>query len=191
MPNTTRKPRKAHKYATLTDFAAALKSPISTVSGWLRHDSWQWPKKGPWPHSLVPLVLNWAADTLESGRPSKEKTDPEGVETQKNLREQKLRQEIRKLRAHADQAETALARERGALHDAAECEDEAVRRAGLYRTSVQNIPPQLVSLALSHGMPHEAAAEFQQQIDQLVNGCLRFTATSPDAITAPGNGEST
>lgn len=138
----------------------------------------------------MPDVLRWAADNLEQGRPAADRgtpADPNKPERVKDLREQKLRQEIRKLRAHADQAETALAKERGGLHDAAECEEEAVRRAALYRNAAQNLPAQVVSLALSHGMPHEAAAGFQKQIEELVHGCLRFTAASANAQPEAGN----
>jgi len=174
MPKSTRKSRKLD---TLTAFAAALKTPITTVSGWTRHADWKWRKKAPWSDEIVPEVLRWAADTLEKGRPSKQ-ADSKSDDEIKALREQKLRQEIRKLRAHADQAETALAKERGDLHDAAACEEEAVRRATLYRNGIQNIPSQIVSLALSNGLPHEAAPRFQGQIEELVNGCLRFTAAA-------------
>jgi hypothetical protein len=184
MPKSARKSRKAKPFRTLTEFAAALKTPITTVSGWTRHDRWRWNRKGPWTREDVPAVLDWAADELERGRPSK--PTPSGDEI-KNLRRQKLEQEVRKLRAHADQAETALARERGELHDADECEEEAVRRATLLKNGVQNIPPQAVSLALAQGMPHEAAPTFQKQIEELVNGCLRYLAASANAQSAEGD----
>jgi hypothetical protein len=182
-----RKPRKPASFATLTAFAEALQTPISTVSGWTKDARWQWAKKGPWPAACVPDVLRWAADTLEKGRPAK---DPATASKTAGLREEKLRQEIRKLRAHADQAETALAKERGALHDADACEEEAVRRAALFRNGVQNLPLQVVSMALSHGLPHEAAPVFQKQIEELTNGCLRYlaaAAAAPDAQPAPGD----
>src|SRR5439155_12904199 len=101
------------------------------------------------------------------------------------LRRRKLTQEIRKLRAHADQAETALAKERGALHDADACEEEAVRRAALFRNGIQNVPLQVVSLALSHGLPHEAAPGLQKQIEELTSGCLRYLSGTTAAADAP------
>jgi hypothetical protein len=179
--------RKCRNYETLTEFATALKVPITTVSGWTRHPAWTWGKKAPWPAKIVPDVLRWAADALEKGRPAKDPADAESIQ---GLREQKLRQEIRKLRAHADQAETSLARERGDLHDAAACEEESVRRATLYRNGIQNIPSQIVSLALSNGLPHEAAPRFQGQIEELVNACLRFTAASGNPKPIAVDGES-
>jgi hypothetical protein len=179
-----RKSRPPAHLGTLAAFAAALDTPISTVSGWTKHALWKWPRKAPWPREIVPDVLRWAASELEKGRPAKDPTLLTG--TQK-LRDEKLRQEIRKLRANADQAETALAKERGALHDADECEVEAVRRANLYRNGAQNIPIQAVSIALAHGMPHEAAPAFQKQLEELVNGCLRYTAAAGDAQPETGD----
>jgi hypothetical protein len=174
-------------YASLREFSEALDTPLSTVSGWTKHPQWQWTARAPWPREVVPQVLRWAATMLEKGRPAKSKTDPAGFSKTVNLRDEKLRQEIRKLRAHADQAESQLARERGALHDAAVCEEEAVRRAVLFRNGVQNIPPQVVSMALSHGLPHDGAPVFQKQIEELVNGCLRYLASTADAEPAAGD----
>ena len=179
MAKAARKTRKQQPFATLKAFAAALDVPLTTLSGWTKHPTWKWPKRAPWPHDITPQVLRWAAESLEKGRPSK----PAG--STQHLRDEKLKQEIRKLRANADQAETALAKERGALHDADDCEEEAARRATLIRNGTQNIAPQAVSLALSHGMPHESAPPFQKQIEELVNGCLRFLSTA-DAQSEAG-----
>lgn len=172
MSKGARKTRKAQPLATLKAFAEALNVPLTTAAGWTKHATWKWGKKAPWQPEIVPDVLRWAAESLEKGRPAK----PTGSTQQ--LRDEKLKQEIRKLRANADQAETALAKERSALHDADECEEEAARRATLIRNGTQNIAPQAVSLALSHGMPHEAAPQFQRQIEELVNGCLRHLSTA-------------
>jgi hypothetical protein len=172
MAKGARKSRKSPPLGTLKEFSEALKSKLSTVSGWTKHPTWKWSKRAPWPSDIVPEVLRWAAESLEKGRPAK----PSGSTQQ--LRDEKLKQEIRKLRANADQAETALAKERGALHDADQCEEEATRRATLIRNGLQNVAPQSVSLALSHGMPHEAAPQFQKQIEELVNGCLRHLSTA-------------
>lgn len=184
MKTGARKSRTSAPLQTLAEFATALDAPISTVSGWTKHALWQWPKRAPWPRQIVPDVLRWAASELEKGRPAK---DPATLTGTQKLRDEKLRQEIRKLRANADQAETALAKERGALHDADQCEEEAVRRATLYRNALQNIPMQVVSVALASGMPHEGAPTFQKQIEELVNGCLRYTAASGDAEPAAGD----
>lgn len=176
--------RKSRTLKSLREFSEALKIPLTTVAGWTKHQAWPWGKKAPWGGEIVPDVLRWAADTMEKGRPAK---DPAKATTTQHLRDEKLRQEIRKFRAHADQAETALAKERGGLHDAAECEEEAVRRASLYRNAVQNLPMQIVSLALSHGMEHQDAPAFQTQIEDLVNGCLRYTASAADAKSENGD----
>ncbi len=89
------------------------------------------------------------------------------------LRKDKLRKEIRKLHAQADAAETALARERGLLVDAAEVQQRWTAIAIVMRNAFQNLGAQLVPLALTHGMPHEAAAQFQEQTDGAVAGILR------------------
>ncbi len=171
---------------TLAEFAAALKTPEATVRGWVRHDAWAFNRKSPWSRDIVPGVLNWAADTLERGRKPND-AKPTAPGSSKDLRDEKLRQEIRKLRANADQAETALGVERGKLHDADQCEEEAVRRASLYRNAVQNVPMQVVSMALSAGLPHEAAPAFQKQVDELLNGCLRYTSTATDTQPPAGD----
>jgi hypothetical protein len=177
--------RKSRALNTLAEFAAALDTPLSTVSGWTKHALWKWNKKAPWAREIIPDVLNWAADELERGRPSTQ-TEAD-VSTTKGLRDEKLRQEIRKLRANADQAVTALMRERGNLHDADECEEERTRMASLIRNAFQNVAPQAVVAALSAGMPHDAAPTFQKQIDELVNGCLRYLAITPDAQPETGD----
>lgn len=175
---------KPQGIASVRQLAKAVDRTHTAVNRWVKDDRWPFARKAPWSKNDVPKILRWAADHLakEGGpRPT------EHSSTTATLRQQKLEQEIRKLRAHADQAETALAKERGDLHDADACEEEAVRRAALYRNGVQNIPMQVVSVALSQGLPHEAAPAFQKQIEELVNGCLRYTAAAGDAQSEAGD----
>jgi hypothetical protein len=167
--------RKPRSYRTLKEFAAALDRPLTTVAGWVKHQAWRWGRKAPWAAEIVPDVLRWAADELEKGRPAK---DPATLTKTQQLRDEKLRQEIRKLRANADQAETALARERGALHDAGDCAAAQNMKAALIRNSIESLDSQIVSLALSHGLPHEAAPIFQQQVKDLHATVLRFLSAS-------------
>ena len=186
MKNSARKTRKAKAFGSLREFSEALGVPLTTAAGWTKHATWQWNRKSPWLAEIVPAVLRWAADSLEKGRPADASKATKPGSTQQ-LRDEKLRQEIRKLRANADQAETALAKERGALHDADACEEEAVRRATLIRNAMQNLSPQVVSLALSHGLPHEAAPQFQKQTEEIVNASLRYLASSADALASDGD----
>lgn len=155
---------------TLKDLAALVSRDIGTVSRWLKRDDWSF-GGFPIPRSAVPKIQRWMADTLER-QAEAVPTGTGDVET-KQLRKDKLREEVRKLRANADQAETALARERGALMDAAEVAQEWAGIGVVVRNGFQNLASQLVPLALSHGMPQEAAAAFQQQIEEAVAGVLR------------------
>lgn len=155
---------------TLVEFSKALDVPKSSVSRWLRRIDWPFPRRAPWSKKIVPEVLRWAADTLEKGRPAK---DASKATTTQQLRDEKLKQEIRKLRANADQAETALARERGELLLAADVEREWVSVGVVVRNALENLPSQAVPLALTHGMPHESAGKFQSQVEELIAGILR------------------
>jgi gas vesicle protein len=164
--------RSTRHLQTLRELADACGSKVPTVSGWIRKPWWKWSKRAPWSRSIVPEINRAAADALEEnrgGRPS----DPESAESTKELRDEKLRQEIRKLRANADQAETALSKERGALLLASDVEREWASVGVLVRNAVENLPSQIVPLALTHGMPHEAAATLQAQMEELISGVLR------------------
>lgn len=125
-------------------------------------------------------MLRWAADKLErtgqtskAGRPTI--TDPD---SERSLRRQKLEQEVRKLRAQADQAETALAKERGRLLDASAVAQEWSSVGVVVRNSLENLPSQIVPLALTHGIPHEVADQFRGQIEGLLSGVLRHLGTN-------------
>lgn len=178
--------KTAKPIKTVTELAGLVGRDASQISRWTKRDDWPFARKSPWPKADVPKILNWIADTLERGRPAKEKQGETGGTTE--LRKQKLQQEIRKLRAQADQAETALARERGNLHDADECERQRVSDALKVANAVQLLPSQLLPLALSQGMPHEASATFQEQATELCTAVLR--QLSHDGSTAIEDGES-
>lgn len=122
----------------------------------------------------MPEVLRWAADNLERGRPELEKqpSATAGKNT-KELRDEKLRQEIRKLRAQADHEETALQKERCELLDANEVERAWAEVGVIIRNEFENLPSQFVPLALTNGMPHENAGKLQSQVEQCVTDKLR------------------
>lgn len=155
----------------MSELADLVGRDVSQISRWLRRDDW--PFGGPpWNRGTVPKVLRWVADVLERQAPAGD-SDGDGADDTTALRKDKLRQEIRKLRANADQAETALARERGKLMDAGAVEGEWTSIGVVVRNAFQNLGSQLVPLALSHGMPNEAAAVYGQQVDETVGGILR------------------
>jgi hypothetical protein len=163
-----RKSRALSPYRTLAEFAKALGGePVSTVSGWIRHDAWQWNKRAPWPRDIVPDVLEWRKSELKQGRPEGSRT-PSG-----KLRDVKLQREIDKLDVQIATAKAALAKELGKLVDAEEVEHEWGTVGAVIRSGFENLPAHLVPLALAHGMPHEAAGPFQQQIGEAVTGILR------------------
>lgn len=155
---------------TLAELAELVQRDPGTVSRWAKRADWPFAKKSPWSRSDVPKILRWVADTLE--RDTRPAGDEAADET-KTLRKQKLREEVRKLRANADQAETALAKERGKLLDADEVEAEFAAISVAIRNGFTNLSSQLVPLAMGHGMPNEAAAEFGRQTEAAINGVLR------------------
>ena len=156
-------------YDSVRKLADRLELSHTAVNGYVKRNDWPFNRKGPWRESQVPEIQRWAADTLEK----RAGPDEESGDETKKLRKDKLREEVRKLRANADQAETALQRERGTLMEAAAVEREWAGVGVLVRNGFQNLAGQLVPLALTHGMPNEAAAAFGQQIDEAVAGILR------------------
>jgi hypothetical protein len=95
------------------ELAELLGRDPSQVSRYLRDPRWPFPKRGPWHRKIVPDMLRWVADELDQKVAAVgPEDDPDETKT---LRKEKLRQEVRKLRAQADAAEVSLARERGDL----------------------------------------------------------------------------
>jgi hypothetical protein len=80
---------------------------------------------------------------------------------------------LRKENALATKYEIAVSRELRQLIPAAEIDREWVNIAAVVRNGFQSLASQIVPLALTHGMPHESAGVFQQQVEEAVNGILR------------------
>jgi hypothetical protein len=164
---------------SVRDLAKAVEKSHTAVGKWVKRADWPFSRKPPWKRDQLPAIMRWAADTLAPNThadPADDQADNTAA-----LRRQKLQQEIRKLRANADQAETALAKERGQLLDAGEVERAWANIAVVVRNGAQNLASQVVPLALSHGMPHEAAGAFQEQVEQAVAGVLRHLSRDGSA----------
>lgn len=116
-------------------------------------------------------MQRWRADTLKAGAPEKPKTA--GDTRTSKLREQKLEAEVRKLMAQADEAETALARERGKLVPIADVKAEWTRIGQRIRNELQNLAGSIVPDALTLGMPMQAASEFQTKCEAKILGVMR------------------
>jgi phage terminase Nu1 subunit (DNA packaging protein) len=127
-------------------------------------------------------VLRWAAIFLERGRPAVKPGDDKTVK----LKFEKLQQEIRKLAASADQAETELARTRGKLLDADEVANQWSVIGIVIRNALENIPAQVVPLALSHGMPHESSIKLHAQVEELIQSALRHLSDEGSRVDRPG-----
>lgn len=154
---------------TQAGLATALGCKQPQVSGYIRRKDWPF-GKGPWKPSQVPVIQRWRADNLKQGAPEKPK--PGDTRTSK-LREEKLDAEVRKLRAQADEAETALARERGKLVPVEEVKAEWSRIGQRIRNELQNLAGSIVPDALTLGMPMTAAGEFQAKCEARILGVLR------------------
>lgn len=168
---------KPHICKTLKELSDLLDLKVPTLGGYVRRPDWPFNRKAPWSSQLKAKMLDWIADTMENGRPAK---DPAKATSTQQLRDDKLRQEIRKLRANADQAETALARERGELLLASDVEREWVSVGVVVRNALENLPSQVVPLALTHGMPNESAGKFQAQVEELIAGVLRHLSSESE-----------
>jgi hypothetical protein len=171
------KKTKSRSIESTFDLARLVGRERSTVTRWLQRDDWPFPKRPPWQRSLVPKIMRWIADTLIV----RESSGVQGNEELTALKKQKLEEEIRKLSTQADASEAALARERGTLMDADDVEAEWANVCAMIRRGFQNLASQLVPLALTHGMPHEAAPEFQQQAEAIVAAILQ--------VMSPGYGK--
>jgi hypothetical protein len=151
----------------------------------MRRNDWTFGRP-PWPPETVALILQWVALVLapeDVAQPDDEGPSLRSVSELSALKEEKLRREIRKITAAAELLITQLARERGKLLDAAEVEREWTLVGIRIRNAFANLPSQLLPLALTHGMPHEAAAAFEQQTTEIVRGILRVLSgnqTDPD-----------
>jgi hypothetical protein len=188
IPKLRRKPAsKVKSIASLEALAVLVERDISTVSRWTKRPDWTFPRKAPWTPVMVPQILRWVADVLLP--PTVDHGDGKGVagDELKELRKEKLRKEIRKLHAQADQAETQLARERGKLLDAASVEQEWASIGSVVRNDFQNLSSQLVPLALNHGMPNEAAAVFGQEVEAAVGGILKRLSGSSGSGPSQNN----
>jgi hypothetical protein len=120
---------------------------------------------------------------LERGRPAVKPGDDRTVK----LKFEKLQQEIRKLTASADQAETELARTRGKLLDADEVANQWSVIGIVIRNALENIPAQVVPLALSHGMPHDSAVKLHAQVEGLIQSALRHLSDEGSRVDTPGS----
>lgn len=166
------KNEKGRRYTTKAELAVAVGVHPMQITRWARRADWNFPRNPPWPATIVGKIQRWAADTLEKKGPMSGARD-ESPET-KALRGDKLAAEVRKLRAQADQSEDERDKHRGRLMLADEVEAEWTKAGNVVRNGFANLSSQLVPLALSHGMPQEAAGEFGRQIDESVNGILRI-----------------
>jgi hypothetical protein len=155
----------------IRELAQAVGRAKSTVSDWLKRPDWRFGVP-PWPKTIVPAVRRWIAATL---------TDDRGPLAP--LRRQKLEEQIRQLTAQANQAEAALIKQRSELCDSAECAIEAQRRIGLYRAGIAPFAREVERLALAHGVPEENIGAFRDQLNGLVDNCLRHVGAQEDTST--------
>lgn len=163
---------KSASIPTIRELAKLVEKDTGTVSRWLKRPDWTFDRKGPWKPEIVPEILRWVANNLRAPTIDHDPGKPKGGRLTE-LREEKLTEEIRKLRAQANTFEAAYARECGKLLDAPAVEQEWASIGSVVRNDFQNLSSQLVPLALNHGMPNEAAATFGQQVEEVVLGILK------------------
>lgn len=116
-------------------------------------------------------MIRWRAEVLD--RQAEAIDDDGDAESVAGLKKEKLRQEVRKLRAQADTEEAARDKLRGLLLDAEDVKREWVSIGVRIRNDFQNLPAQIVPRALTHGLPHNAAGTLQREIEAMVASALR------------------
>lgn len=161
-----KKARGPYQIQTAAEIADLLQVDRSTVTRWMQRDDWAF-GQGPWTAETLRKIAEWRAVHLKETAAAA--ADPRT----RQLRTDKLSNEGRKLLAQAEAAELELAKMRGELLSAQEVEEEWARLGVMVRNGFENLPSQLVPLALSHGMPSEAAGIFTEQAGELIADILR------------------
>lgn len=157
-------------FRSLEELAAAVSRNKGTVSRWTKRADWPVSRTAPWSRQDVPKILEWVEGALAHESTGGQRLKDADL---KALKLEKLREEIAKIRAQRMQAETTLARERGELMAARDVEAEWVSITAAISNGFANLPSQVVPLALSAGMPHQASAQFQEQVRAQVDAILR------------------
>jgi hypothetical protein len=148
------------------ELAELLGRDPSQVSRYLRDPRWPFPKRGPWHRKIVPDMLRWVADELDQKVAAVgPEDDPDETKT---LRKEKLRQEVRKLRAQAEAAEVALARERGDLMTLDDARAAIAPTIALQKAAWADLPKTMPPRLQGLTAPEQEAAlleysEFQQR----------------------------
>lgn len=172
---------RVQPFRTLEELASAVDRNKGTVSRWTKRPDWPVSRQAPWPRSDVPKILAWVETALEKETTGGQREKDGDL---KALKVEKLREEIGKIRAQRQQAETTLAKERGELIDARDVEAEWTSITANIRNGFDNLSSQIVPMALSAGMPHQASAQFQEQVGAAIASILKRlssdTATEDD-----------
>jgi hypothetical protein len=101
------------------------------------------------------------------------------------LRLERLKQEVRRLNAQATFAEAELSRIRSALHDHDACDAEWWSARQRVADALHPLASQVVAVAVTHGLPREAATTLRQQAGELIERVLLILAhrkTANDTI---------
>ena len=182
----------AKPISSLAELGKLVGRDAGTMTRWLKRDDWRFGRP-PFKRSDVPKILQWAASHLRD----RADVSPAGVGIKKKinngliaeLREQKLRAEVRKIEVGVQQAETLLMKEAGQLIEAASVEDAWAEVGVQIRSGFENLGAQLVGLAMTHGMPRDAASAFKMQIDAAIAGVLRKLSGDATGIEAEERGD--
>jgi hypothetical protein len=148
------------------ELAELLGRDPSQISRYLRDPRWPFPKRGPWHRKLVPDMLRWVADELDQKVAAIGPDD--AADEMKSLRKEKIKQEIRKLRAQAEAAEVALARERGDLMTLDDARAVIAPVVALLKAAWADLPKTMPPRLQGLPAPEQEAAlleysEFQQR----------------------------
>jgi phage terminase Nu1 subunit (DNA packaging protein) len=162
MPPTT--------YTTQSAFAKALDIHPGTLSRLLRQDGFPVRNAPPWTADDVATVQRWRLEELQENRAAlaAEADEGEGEESSKALKRRKLTQDIRKVSAQADAAELVVARERGAVLDAADVERTWAGEVERYKADLLQLPTALAIKCAGHSEP-----DIQRTIEAAVKDLCR------------------
>lgn len=155
---------------TKSELADELGRNKSAVTRYTQRPDWPFSRTGPWLRTDLEAIRQWVIDNVLEVEA--QRLVGTGDEL-KELRKQKIRKEIEKLEGQIACDRIDIGKKRGELLEASLVSEQWASVGVTVRNSLENLPSQIIPLALTHGIPHEAADVFRGQVEALVGGVLR------------------
>lgn len=172
---------------TVTALAASIGRSKQAVSKWTKREDWPFSRKPPWDRSALPKIRHWAQYNLkQDGTPAPASEPLDSLETPAPTdRQDERAAKLKVLDERGRILELQRKREEGQLLAVEDVRNEWSSICALIRTGIQNLTPQLLPMALSLGMPRDAAGDFRERCDALINSTLRLLSRDADKPDSP------